>query len=84
MRHLLATVCLAAFLIVGSVFVSEASAQRGPATPRTVWDGIYSPLQANRGQDAYDKQCVSCHQADLSGGGDEAAAVLRGPDFFAQ
>lgn len=83
MRHFLATGFLAGFLIAGSVFLSEASAQRGPATA-TVWDGMYSSVQANRGQDVYDTKCVSCHQSDLTGGGDEAAAVLRGPDFFAQ
>lgn len=51
---------------------------------KTVWDGLYSSAQANRGQTLYDKKCASCHMPDLSGGGDEAAAVLRGADFFAQ
>ena len=85
MRHFLPSGCLAAFLVAASAFVvSGASAQRGPETAETVWDGIYSSRQADRGQEVYDEKCVFCHQVDLSGGGDEAAAVLLGVDFLAQ
>jgi len=31
----------------------------------TVWDAIYSPAQADRGQALYTKACASCHKANL-------------------
>ena len=50
------------------------------ATPRTVWDGVFTPAQAERGRAEYDVWCASCHQSDLSGGvlvGDDEAPALR-------
>ena len=41
-----------------------AAAQEGG---RTVWDGVYSEAQADRGRTAYARHCASCHAADLSG-----------------
>jgi mono/diheme cytochrome c family protein len=63
------------------MFIGGASAQVGK---KSIWDGVYTSDQANRGQEIYDKRCTECHQDDLSGGGDEAAPVLRGADFFAR
>ncbi len=50
-------------------------------TPRSVWDGVYTQAQANRGKTAYAEQCASCHGAEL-GGGDETPA-LTGDKFLA-
>jgi len=47
---------------------------------RTVWDGVYTTGQAERGRTEYDVWCASCHQSDLSGGvlvGDDEAPSLR-------
>jgi S-disulfanyl-L-cysteine oxidoreductase SoxD len=49
-------------------------------TARSVWDGVYTPDQAKRGQETYAKQCASCHGADLSGG--ESAPPLSGAGFL--
>jgi len=38
-------------------------------TPRTVWDGVYTEVQAARGKAAYEAQCAFCHQSDLRGQG---------------
>lgn len=75
-----ALIVLSAFALLGNA-AGQGGAQ---ATVKTIWDGVYTSAQANRGQDVYDKSCAECHQADLSGGGDEASAVLRGGDFFAR
>src|SRR5262245_58890313 len=69
------TIASAAMLL----WLTGVSAQ----SKKTVWNGIYVSDQANRGQLIYDKRCTECHQDDLSGGGDEAAAPLRGFDFMA-
>jgi mono/diheme cytochrome c family protein len=37
------------------------------ATPDTVWDGVYTTVQAGRGESAYSAQCSRCHKDDLSG-----------------
>src|ERR1700730_15678747 len=50
--------------------------------PRTVWDGVYTQEQANRGKTAYAEQCASCHGVGL-GGGDETPAVI-GDTFLAK
>ncbi len=51
------------------------------AQQKSVWDGVYSEAQATRGAATYDKDCGSCHQADL--GGDGFAPGLAGPEFAA-
>jgi S-disulfanyl-L-cysteine oxidoreductase SoxD len=45
----------------------------------SVWDGVYTQAQADRGKALYQKQCASCHGADLDGGG--TAPPLTGKDF---
>ena len=50
-------------------------------TSRSVWDGVYTQEQANRGKTAYAEQCAICHGAEL-GGGDETPA-LTGDKFLA-
>ena len=47
---------------------------------RSVWDGIYTSAQAERGSGLYAGQCSSCHGVALSGG--ESAPALAGGDFL--
>ncbi len=42
---------------------------------------MYTEEQAKRGAEAYEKDCASCHQADLAGDG--FAPGLAGPEFAA-
>ena len=49
--------------------------------PRTIWDGVYSPPQARRGEDLYGQRCATCHSPDLSGL--DQAPPLAGRDFNA-
>ena len=37
------------------------------AQQRTVWDGVYTEAQAERGGVAYAQSCASCHADDLRG-----------------
>ena len=59
-----------------------AQAPAGAAKPTTVWDGVYSKEQAQRGQKVYGRACVYCHLPNLSGGSDAAAPALTGPAFL--
>ena len=55
-----------------------------PAAPqndtRTVWDGVYTAEQADRGRPLYSKTCASCHGDMLTGG--EMAPPLAGGAFL--
>lgn len=43
------------------------SAIAGQESKRTVWDGVYTDAQAERGRSAYAQACASCHADDLRG-----------------
>ena len=51
-----------------------------PAVTRTVWDGVYTEAQAERGRTSYLQACVSCHGDDLRGDGTAPSLVA---DSFA-
>jgi quinoprotein glucose dehydrogenase len=46
---------------------------------RTVWDGVYTDAQAERGRASYQQACVSCHRDDLRG--DNTTPSLVGESF---
>ena len=65
-----------------SVFTAHASSVlRGEGQPsRSVWDGVYTEEQAQRGETLYQQECALCHLATLTGG--ESAPPLAGADFL--
>jgi len=65
-------VCLLLVPAIGAVL--SASAQQ----TRTVWDGVYTGAQAERGQANYAVQCARCHRDDLGA----YNSVLAGPKFM--
>lgn len=61
------------------------AAEPAAGQTRTVWDGVYTEAQAERGRERYRALCGYCHRDDLRGGGSEAGApALRGPFFLNQ
>lgn len=68
-------VCLVA-LSAGSLAYRDSSA----AGERSVWDGVYSAAQAERGLKILAEQCALCHGESMSGGGGVPSAV--GPEFM--
>ncbi len=46
---------------------------------QSVWDGVYTQEQANRGGALYAQRCARCHAPDLTGG--EIAPALNGAEF---
>jgi hypothetical protein len=54
----------AAALFIG--VVAMAAGQES-ADKRSVWDGVYTEAQANRGARQYGRSCEQCHGADMSG-----------------
>jgi len=62
--HLLSAVMVAGVLFVGSAAAQIAGAE-STSDHTTVWNGIYTPDQALRGQEAFDLHCMRCHQSDI-------------------
>ena len=52
----------------------------GNQATRTVWDGVYTEAQAERGRTSYQQTCLSCHRDDLRG--DSTAPSLVGESFL--
>ena len=69
---------LGIFLILVLASAPAAAAQESRKST-TVWDGVYTAAQAERGKEAYAAQCSSCHSADLSG---QSAPPLKGDAFM--
>jgi cytochrome c len=64
-------------LLIGSWCSTVATVA---AAQRTVWDGVYTAAQAERGRLAYVQSCVSCHRDDLRG--DNTSPSLVGESFM--
>jgi mono/diheme cytochrome c family protein len=55
-----------AFATSIAVFALAAGAAAAPAR-NSIWDGVYTDAQAERGHTLYMQSCSRCHGADLSG-----------------
>jgi cytochrome c len=64
---------------IGAAVVAAAAAQ--DMRPRSVWDGVYTSEQVQRGVKLAANQCVACHGDRLTGG--ESAPPLAGDLFNA-
>lgn len=69
------------FVLAGAVFVASLSYQVAQAEQetKTVWDGVFTAEQAERGNETYKTLCSECHGGDLMGDG--FAPALTGADF---
>jgi S-disulfanyl-L-cysteine oxidoreductase SoxD len=73
-------------VVVGLAFVpavvmfAQASGVSTDRAVRTVWDGIYTEAQAQRGRGFYAEHCANCHGANLEGAEHRA---LKGDRFWA-
>jgi len=84
MKIIIATAgCLCLFVLLAQ---PAARPQEGPPPPsdgasRSVWDGVYTEEQADRGHSVYHSQCETCHGETLSGG--DEVPPLAGGQFLA-
>jgi S-disulfanyl-L-cysteine oxidoreductase SoxD len=65
-------VAIAAALLIAFLSAQEAT--------RSVWDGVYTEAQADRGRPLYNQHCASCHADTLMGG--EMSPPLVGGEFL--
>src|SRR5215471_18115019 len=69
---------------VGALMMTAAAlcAQSSAAAKQDdIWKGVFSTIQAERGKEAYLKNCSNCHNLDLSGS--VRAPALKGDRFLA-
>ena len=69
-----------ALIPFAAVFVLRATVHAQPPT-KSIWDGVYTQAQADRGKALYAESCASCHGGELTGG--EMAPPLAGGEFMA-
>lgn len=80
-RHSLARRRKAGHYVLGIAIVFAgviAAAQSVDPAHTTVWQGVYTEAQAERGQAEYDAHCARCHREDLTG----YNSILKGPRFL--
>jgi mono/diheme cytochrome c family protein len=63
-----------------SAGLQQAASPSSDENSLSVWDGVYTGEQAERGHSVYHSQCEVCHGESLNGG-DEVPA-LAGPQFI--
>jgi mono/diheme cytochrome c family protein len=57
---------------------AQAPQPEPPSDTRSVWDGVYTEQQAQRGESLYRANCASCHGDTLKGAG-ETPPLSGGP-----
>jgi mono/diheme cytochrome c family protein len=72
------TLCVASVALAATMVSSGLKAQDSD-TLVSVWDGVYTPAQAERGKATFDVSCSRCHNSDLSGS--ERGPTLTGDKF---
>lgn len=74
---------LSALVFIGSLVVfagvGAEQAVSGQAASKTVWDGVFTAAQAERGRGFYLANCSECHGAALEGGEKQS---LKGDRFW--
>ena len=71
---------IAALAVIGlAVIGASYSTLRAQSGSRSVWDGVYTDDQAQKGGPLYNQYCAACHGDTLAGG--EEAPPLSGGDF---
>jgi cytochrome c5 len=70
--------------VLGRTFLdARVHAQAAQTDDAKIWTGVYTAVQAQRGQKAYEAFCTRCHALDLLGGrGAGGGPALRDTNFW--
>lgn len=63
-KRQLFTLVISLMISLGMALGSSAASAQSAAS---IWDGVYSTAQAQRGAEQYSARCASCHSVDLRG-----------------
>ena len=61
---------------------AERPRAQDPPAKRTIWDGVYTDQQANRGEREYGRTCEHCHGASLEGDSAREVPALVSEPFM--
>src|SRR4051812_5361995 len=70
----------AAVLIAGASALAIGGGLRAQEAAPTVWSGVFTVAQADRGATAYNQRCAACHGGQLGGTGE--APALASAEFL--
>ena len=74
---------VASLAVVGAIHISASSREAQEAAPkRSIRDGVYTDLQANRGEREYGRTCEHCHGPGLEGDGAREIPALVSDPFM--
>ncbi len=70
--------------VIGSALWAAPAAARQAAAPaaRVAWDGVFTNLQADRGEREYGRTCAHCHGLSLEGDGAREIPALVSDPFM--
>ena len=60
--------------LAGAALIGASGAVIAQSSSRSIWDGVYTAQQAERGKTAYTQNCARCHGSALEGN-DEIPAL---------
>lgn len=70
-------------LVCGGLSAGVAGAgQSDAAARRTVWDRVYTDVQAGRGEELYGRHCAECHGSGLDGDAPSEIPALAQDSFM--
>jgi cytochrome c len=69
-------------LLAAAGFSASTAADQEPAAKRSIKDGVYTEVQANRGEREYGRTCEHCHGAGLEGDGAKEIPPLVSDPFM--
>lgn len=80
----LAITAVLALVVFFTRLRAQSANQATQAETHSVWDGVYSEKQAERGAALYYHECSSCHGDKLTGKESENSPALTGEKFTSQ
>jgi mono/diheme cytochrome c family protein len=81
-------ICLVALSACSATRTKGATTSAGPSRLRasnaanSVWGGVYTLAQAEKGEASFRQQCASCHGRELEGLEDFCTPPLAGAEFW--
>ena len=72
----------ASLVLVGAGISASRAAGQDAATKRSIKDGVYTELQANRGEREYGRSCEHCHGVSLEGDAAKEIPTLVSDPFI--
>jgi quinoprotein glucose dehydrogenase len=67
---------------MGGGRAAESRALQATPTSQSVWSGVFTAAQAERGAALYANECANCHASNLSG--NESVPSLTGDEFLGE